>query len=116
MGYLFGFFINLPDVAICIFINDFFQAGQMSKKKVSFVNLYKQLETLHTAISKESTRYSTLLRRANKVGGDRRMDKVILMPVYNKNVSSYYSIICNVLFVRSGFFTLFLSTTFLAKT
>ena len=35
-------------------------------------------------------RYSTLLRRANKVGGDKRMEKVILMPVYNKSVKKLY--------------------------
>ena len=62
------------------------QANQMSKKKVSFTSLYHQLEDFYSYMEKESMRYSTLLRRANKVGGDRRMEKVILMPVYNKLV------------------------------
>ena len=58
----------------------------MSSEKVSFASLYQQIEEFYTYMDKESLRYSTLLRRANKVGGDRRMEKVILMPVYNKMV------------------------------
>lgn len=66
------------------------QAGQMSSKEASFTALYKQLEDLYSAVEKESVRYNTLLRRANKVGGDRRMDKVILMPVYHKKASDVF--------------------------
>ena len=58
----------------------------MCSKKVSYSALYQQLEELHKALEKETVRYSTLLKRANKVGGERRMEKVILMPVYNKQV------------------------------
>jgi len=58
----------------------------MSKKNVSYTALYRELEKFYINMEKEALRYSTLLRRANKVGGDRRMEKVILMPVYNKSV------------------------------
>lgn len=68
-------------------MSNFYQAGQMSNKKVSYTSLYNQLEDFYLYMAKESLRYSTLLKRANKVGGDRRMEKVILMPVYNKMVS-----------------------------
>ena len=63
------------------------QSGQIDKEKVSFVQLYKQLESLHGSVNKESTRYNTLQRRAVKVAGDKRKEKVTLMPVYNKKVS-----------------------------
>ena len=51
------------------------------------MQLYKQLESLHGSVNKESTRYNTLQRRAVKVAGDKRKEKVTLMPVYNKKVS-----------------------------
>lgn len=63
----------------------------MGNKKVSYTSLYNQLEDFYLYMAKESLRYSTLLKRANKVGGDRRMEKVILMPVYNKMVSETLS-------------------------
>lgn len=66
------------------------QAGQSHKPngKISFPQLYKEFETLHNDATKEASRYNTLVRRANKVGGDKRMEKIVLMPVYNIDVSN----------------------------
>lgn len=86
--------VAIPQALNSISIGDFFlyKSGQMSKEKVSYAALYKQLEALHMSVQKESARYTTLLRRANKVGGDRRLDKVILMPIYNKQAADALNI------------------------
>merc|ERR1712240_961178 len=81
--------IALPQALNNISLADFFfhKSGQIDKEKVSFVQLYKQLESLHGSVNKESTRYNTLQRRAVKVAGDKRKEKVTLMPVYNKKAA-----------------------------
>ncbi|XP_076802419.1 uncharacterized protein LOC143446593 [Clavelina lepadiformis] len=81
--------VAIPKALEILTVGDFFlhKAGQMCSKKVSYSALYQQLEELHKALEKETVRYSTLLKRANKVGGERRMEKVILMPVYNKQAA-----------------------------
>ncbi|XP_018669293.2 uncharacterized protein LOC100180874 isoform X2 [Ciona intestinalis] len=86
--------VAIPRAMQSFSFGDFFlyKSGQMSKQQCNYSALYQQLEQLHSAVEKESIRYSTLLRRANKVGGDRRMDKVILMPVYNKQAAESLNI------------------------
>nr|XP_018669293.1 microtubule-associated protein futsch isoform X2 [Ciona intestinalis] len=86
--------VAIPCAMQSFSFGDFFlyKSGQMSKQQCNYSALYQQLEQLHSAVEKESIRYSTLLRRANKVGGDRRMDKVILMPVYNKQAAESLNI------------------------
>lgn len=58
--------------------------------KISFPKLYKEFEALHNDATKEASRYNTLVRRANKVGGDKRMEKIVLMPVYNIDVRDIF--------------------------
>merc|ERR1719466_486732 len=81
--------IALPRALSNITLADFFfyKSGQICNEEVSFLSLYKQLESLHGSVNKESTRYNTLQRRAVKVAGDKRKEKVTLMPVYNKKAA-----------------------------
>ncbi|XP_039247786.2 uncharacterized protein LOC120325728 isoform X2 [Styela clava] len=84
--------VMLPEAFESINMGDFllYKSGQMNNDsgKISFPQLYKQFETLHKAATKEATRYNTLVGRANKIGGDKRMEKIVLMPVYNMNAAN----------------------------